>query len=86
MNPISEIIHIGQLKETIEAQSTIIEYYKKKCKKLTKIISSEFENIAQGKTSPQGWFYFALPYRGNEIHIKRRDVGDLKLVTELRFW
>ena len=56
MNPISEIIHIQQLKETIEAQSKIIEYYKKKCKRLSKIISSDLADIAKG--SPQDWFYF----------------------------
>ena len=56
MNPISEIFLIEQLKETIEAQSTIIEYYKKKCKKLAKIISSDLANINQGKTNPQDWF------------------------------
>ena len=56
MNPISEIIHIRQLKETIEAQATIIEYYKKKCKRLSKIISSDLADIA--KENPQDWFYF----------------------------
>ena len=58
MNPISEIIHIEHLKETIEAQSKIIEYYKKKCKRLSKIISSDLADIAKG--SPQDWFYFSL--------------------------
>jgi len=70
MNPISEIIHIKQLKETIEAQSTIIEYYKKKCKRLSKIISSDLADIANG--NPQDWFYFAHSNRfrsGSLIHV-----------------
>lgn len=56
MDPISEYFHIEQLKETIEAQSKVIEHYKKKCKKLSSIISSELADIAHGQADTQDWF------------------------------
>ena len=56
MDPFSEFLLIEQLKETIEAQSKILEYYKKKCKKLTKIISSELADITNGNADSKDWF------------------------------
>ena len=46
MDSISEFFKIEQLKETIKAQSIQIEYYKKKCKRMAEIISSELADIA----------------------------------------